>query len=46
LDPEQHAAFDRCVRTGNGYAGGHAADTEYAWEWYGGLVGSLLQEPP
>jgi cytochrome c len=47
LDPEQQAAFDRYARTGNGYAGGHAAaDTAYGWEWYGGLVGAYFDSHP
>jgi len=47
LDAEQQAAFERYVRAGGGYAGVHAAaDTEYDWEWYGGLVGAYFESHP
>jgi len=39
LDDAQQAAFERYIQAGNGYYGIHAAsDTEYDWEWYGGLI--------
>jgi len=43
LDDNQKAAFERYIRAGGGYAGVHSAsDTEYAWSWYGGLVGAYF----
>jgi PKD repeat protein/type 1 glutamine amidotransferase len=47
LDPTQQAAFERFIRAGGGYAGIHAAaDTEYDWSWYGGLVGAYFASHP
>ena len=47
LDAEQQAAFERYVRAGGGYTRVHAAtDTEYDWEWYGGLVGAYFESHP
>lgn len=47
LDAGQQAAFERYVRDGGGYAGVHAAaDTEYDWAWYGGLVGAYFESHP
>jgi type 1 glutamine amidotransferase len=47
LDDTQQAAFQSYIRAGGGYAGIHAAaDTEYAWPWYGGLVGAYLSGHP
>ena len=43
LDNTQKAAFERYIRAGGGYVGVHSAsDTEYAWSWYGGLVGAYF----
>ncbi len=43
LDDNQKAAFERYIRAGGGYVGVHSAsDTEYAWSWYGGLVGAYF----
>jgi uncharacterized protein len=43
LDDNQNAAFERYIRAGGGYVGVHSAsDTEYAWSWYGGLVGAYF----
>lgn len=40
LSEPQQAAFERYIAAGNGWVGVHAAaDTEYAWPWYGGLIG-------
>jgi type 1 glutamine amidotransferase len=40
LGPEQQLAFERYIAAGNGWVGVHAAaDTEYDWPWYGGLLG-------
>ncbi|QGV77676.1 ThuA domain-containing protein [Streptomyces ficellus] len=47
LDAEQQKAFENYVATGGGYAGIHAAaDTEYDWEFYGGLVGAHFASHP
>ncbi|MFD0745029.1 ThuA domain-containing protein [Phytohabitans flavus] len=47
LDANQQAAFEGYIRGGGGYAGIHAAaDTEYDWAWYGGLVGAYFQSHP
>ncbi|WP_371668226.1 ThuA domain-containing protein [Streptomyces sp. NBC_00289] len=47
LDPAQQTAFEGYIRHGGGYAGIHAAaDTEYDWEFYGGLVGAYFQSHP
>ncbi len=40
LDPDGQAAFERYIRSGGAWVGIHAAaDTEYDWPWYGGLIG-------
>lgn len=47
LDAAQQSAFERYIRAGGGYAGVHAAaDTEYDWAFYGGLVGAYFQTHP
>jgi type 1 glutamine amidotransferase len=47
LDGPGRAAFERYVRGGGGYVGIHgAADTEYGWPWYGGLVGAYFRSHP
>jgi cytochrome c len=47
LAPPQQAAFERFIRNGGGFAGVHsAADTEYSWPWYGGLVGAYFRNHP
>ena len=47
LHDEQRSAFERYIRGGGGYAGIHAAaDTEYEWPWYGGLVGAWFDNHP
>jgi len=47
LDAAQQAAFERYIRGGGGYVGIHAAaDTEYEWPWYGGLVGAYFESHP
>ena len=47
LDADQQAAFERFIASGKGYVGVHsAADTEYDWAWYGGLVGAWFQSHP
>ena len=47
LDESQQRAFERFIRRGGGFAGVHsAADTEYGWPWYGGLVGAYFKSHP
>jgi glucose/arabinose dehydrogenase/PKD repeat protein len=47
LDAAQQKAFEHYVATGGGYVGVHAAaDTEYDWEFYGGLVGARFASHP
>lgn len=47
LDATQQTAFEDYVRAGGGYVGIHAAaDTEYTWAWYGGLVGAYFASHP
>ncbi len=39
----EEAALESFIRVGGGFVGVHAAaDTEYEWPWYGGLVGAYL----
>lgn len=47
LDDARRAALKAFVRGGGGFLGVHsAADTEYGWPWYGGLVGSWFESHP
>jgi len=47
LNASQQTAFENYIRSGRGYVGIHAAaDTEYGWAWYGGLVGAYFQSHP
>jgi type 1 glutamine amidotransferase len=47
LNAQQEAAFERFIRAGGGFVGVHAAsDSEYDWEWYGGLVGAYFDGHP
>jgi type 1 glutamine amidotransferase len=47
LNDTQQAAFESYIRGGGGYVGVHAAaDTEYGWAWYGGLVGAWFASHP
>lgn len=47
LDSTQQRAFEQFIRSGNGFAGIHAAtDTEYDWPWYVGLVGASFESHP
>ena len=47
LDALQQAAFERFVRRGGGFVGVHsAADTEYDWAFYGGLIGAYFSDHP
>ncbi|MCG5441397.1 ThuA domain-containing protein [Micromonospora sp. NIE79] len=47
LNAAQQAAFERYITGGGGYVGVHSAsDTEYDWQWYGGLVGAYFASHP
>lgn len=47
LDDARQAAFQRFIRSGHGFVGVHSAtDTEYAWPWYGRLVGAYFKSHP
>ncbi|MFC8310524.1 ThuA domain-containing protein [Streptomyces olivaceus] len=47
LDADQQTAFENYIKNGGGYMGIHAAaDTEYDWEFYGGLVGAYFDSHP
>ncbi|QNP69223.1 ThuA domain-containing protein [Streptomyces roseirectus] len=47
LDETQQAAFEGYIRKGGAYVGVHAAaDTEYDWPFYGGLVGAYFRGHP
>jgi type 1 glutamine amidotransferase len=47
LDAEQQRAFEGYIRSGGGFVGVHAAaDTEYGWPFYGGLVGAYFSDHP
>ncbi|WP_347405293.1 ThuA domain-containing protein [Asanoa sp. WMMD1127] len=47
LNATQQTAFQSYIASGKGYVGIHAAaDTEYDWAWYGGLVGAYFSSHP
>ncbi len=47
LDSDQQRSFERYIASGNGFVGVHsAADTEYDWHWYGGLMGAYFASHP
>ncbi|WP_455360468.1 ThuA domain-containing protein [Streptomyces sp. SYSU K21746] len=47
LNTGQQTAFEKYVADGGGYMGVHAAaDTEYDWKFYGGLVGAYFASHP
>jgi len=47
LTDEQQGAMERFIRAGGGWVGIHAAaDTEYDWKWFGGLVGAYFKSHP
>ncbi|MFC4585149.1 ThuA domain-containing protein [Sphaerisporangium corydalis] len=47
LNAAQQTAFQGYIAAGGGYVGVHAAaDTEYDWPWYGGLVGAWFSSHP
>ncbi|WP_454829755.1 ThuA domain-containing protein [Pseudoxanthomonas wuyuanensis] len=47
LDESQQRALEKFVGNGGGFMGVHsAADTEYDWPWYGGLVGAWFHSHP
>ena len=47
LNATQQSSFERFVRRGGGFVGVHsAADTEYDWPFYGGLLGAYFAGHP
>ncbi|MCA6079163.1 ThuA domain-containing protein [Fulvivirga sedimenti] len=47
LDFRQQNAFERYIQAGGSFMGIHAAaDTEYDWPWYNGLVGGYFESHP
>ncbi len=47
LNTTQQGAVERYINDGGGWVGIHsAADTEYSWPFYGGLVGAYFQSHP
>jgi type 1 glutamine amidotransferase len=47
FNTEQQTAFQSYYRTGKGFVGIHAAaDTEYTWPWYNGLLGGYFGSHP
>jgi cytochrome c len=47
LETDQRAALRRYLQGGRGWVGVHAAaDAEYDWPWYGGLVGAWFRHHP
>src|SRR5262249_47458516 len=47
LEAPHQAAFERFIAAGKGFVGVQsAADTEYDWSWYGGLVGAYFASHP
>ncbi len=47
LNGAQQTAFEQYIAQGGGFVGVHsAADTEYGWLWYGGLVGAYFAGHP
>jgi uncharacterized protein len=47
LNGTQQTAFESYIAGGGSYVGVHAAaDTEYSWPFYGGLVGAYFQSHP
>ncbi|HEV2755992.1 MAG TPA: ThuA domain-containing protein [Actinomycetota bacterium] len=47
LDESQQDGLRSFVERGGGFVGIHSAsDTEYDWEWYGGLVGAYFSDHP
>ena len=47
LNTMQQGAFERYINAGGGWVGIHsAADTEYDWPFYGGLVGAYFNSHP
>ena len=47
LNEAQQIELNRFLQAGGGWVGVHAAaDTEYDWPWYGGLVGAWFKNHP
>ncbi len=47
LNQQQQVQMERYIQAGGGFVGIHSAtDTEYAWPWYGKLVGAYFDGHP
>ena len=47
LNDEQQEAFEGYIKGGGAYVGIHSAtDTEYAWPWYGEMLGGYFRNHP
>ena len=47
LNSAQQEVMEEFIGNGKGFVGIHSAtDTEYDWEWYGGLVGAYFKNHP
>lgn len=47
LDPTQQEALQKYMHHGGGFIGIHAAtDCEYAWPWYGKMIGAYFESHP
>ncbi len=47
LNASQEQAFEGFMRNGGSFMGIHAAaDTEYAWAWYGNMLGAYFESHP
>ncbi|SOE19995.1 cytochrome c [Spirosomataceae bacterium TFI 002] len=47
LNNDQQVSFERYIQAGGGFMGIHAAaDCEYEWPWYNGLVGAYFASHP
>jgi type 1 glutamine amidotransferase len=47
VERPQRDALERFIAAGRGFVGVHsAADTEYDWSWYGGLMGAYFASHP
>ncbi len=47
LNGDQEEELKAYIQSGGGWVGVHAAaDTEYDWDWYGGLVGAYFSSHP
>ena len=47
LNLKQQEVMEEFIKEGKGFVGIHSAtDTEYDWDWYGGLVGAYFKSHP